>query len=173
MLPTKPKVKRTKTAEQALASLMRLCARLKEYKPDLKVAIVGTGELEEEVKNLCQELQIQDNVQFLGFQTNPIKMVHDSKVMILTSRWEGTPMCALEAMALGVPVVSTPTDGLVDLLDEGETGFLSDEDAVLAEKAVALATDPELRNRMSCIASRKAVEINDVKTYKEAIAKWY
>ena len=72
--------------------LMRLCARLKERKPDLKVAIVGTGELEAEVKALCEELGIRDNVQFLGFQSNPIKMIHDSKAMILTSRWEGTPM---------------------------------------------------------------------------------
>ena len=48
--------------------LMRLCARLKESKPDLKVAIVGTGELEEVVKQLCEELNIQENVHFLGFQ---------------------------------------------------------------------------------------------------------
>ena len=153
--------------------LMQLCAMMKQKKPDFQLAVVGTGELEAETKALCEQLGLQDNVSFLGFQSNPMKMLACSKCMLLPSRWEGTPMCALEAMALGVPVVSTPTDGLVDLLDEGETGFLSDEDAVLAEKAVALATDPELRKRMSCIASRKAVEINDVKTYKEAIAKWY
>ena len=82
-------------------------------------------------------------------------------------------MCALEAMALGVPVVSTPTDGLVDLLEEGETGFLSDEDTVLADKVVALATDAGLRSRMSRKAAQKAVEINDVQTYKNAIHHWY
>ena len=52
--------------------LMRLCAKLKECKPDIKLAVVGTGELEEETKALCEELGIQDNVQFLGFQSNPI-----------------------------------------------------------------------------------------------------
>ena len=41
-------------------------------------------------------------------------MLHDSKVMLMTSLWEGTPMCAVEAMALGVPIVTTPTDGLCD-----------------------------------------------------------
>ena len=80
--------------------LMRLSAALKARKPDIKVAVVGAGELEEETKALCRELDLQDNVHFLGFQSNPIKMVADSKAMILTSRWEGTPMCALEAMAL-------------------------------------------------------------------------
>lgn len=55
--------------------LLRLCARLKESKPDLKAAIVGTGELEEELKALSQELNLEDTVHFLGFQPNPIKMV--------------------------------------------------------------------------------------------------
>ena len=63
----------------------------------------------EETRAVCQSLGLQKNVQFLGFQSNPIKMVHDSKVMVLTSRWEGTPMCAMEAMAVGTPVVSTPS----------------------------------------------------------------
>ena len=108
--------------------LMRLCARLKKDKPDLKVAIVGTGELLEEAQSLCESLGIQENVHFLGFQSNPIKMVADSKAMILTSRWEGTPMCALEAMYLGTPVVSTPSDGMKDLLEDGVSGYLTDDD---------------------------------------------
>ena len=153
--------------------LMRLCAMMKERKPDIRMAVVGTGELEEETKALCKELGLEENVHFLGFQSNPMKMLRDSKCLILPSRWEGTPMCALEAMALGVPVVSTPTDGLVDLLDEGENGFLSDDDAVLAQKVVDLATDEALHSAMSQNAARKAVRINDIETYKNAISRWY
>ena len=152
---------------------MQLCALMKQRKPNIRMAVVGTGELEAETKELCAQLDLEENVQFLGFQSNPMKMLSDSKCLILPSRWEGTPMCALEAMALGVPVVSTPTDGLVDLLDEGENGFLSDDDAVLAEKVVALATDAELHSAMSQNAARKAVAINDIQTYKNAISKWY
>lgn len=153
--------------------LMRLCARLKEQKPDLKVAIVGTGELEEEVKALCVELGVQDNVHFLGFQSNPIKMVHDSKTMILTSRWEGTPMCALEAMALGTPVVSTPSDGMKDLLDDGINGYLTDDDAVMAEKLLKIMNEPEHRKELSDKAMEKFARINDAPKYKEAIAACY
>ena len=153
--------------------LMQLCAMMKQRKPDIRMAVVGTGELEAETKELCKQLGLEENVQFLGFQSNPMKMLSDSKCLILPSRWEGTPMCALEAMALGVPVVSTPTDGLVDLLDEGENGFLSDDDAVLADKVVALATDEALHSAMSQNASEKAVKINDIQTYKNAILKWY
>jgi len=153
--------------------LMRLCSRLKEHKPDLKVAIVGTGELEEEVKALCAELRLQDNVQFLGFQSNPIKMVHDSKAMILTSRWEGTPMCALEAMALGTPVVSTPSDGMTDLLDDGVNGYLTDDDEMMAQRLLAIMNDEALRNSLGEQAKKKFAEINDAPKYKQAIYDCY
>ena len=153
--------------------LMRLCARLKEQKPDLKVAIVGTGELEDEVKQLCRELNISENVNFLGFQSNPIKMVHDAKAMILTSRWEGTPMCALEAMALGTPVVSTPSDGMKDLIDDGINGYLTDDDAVMAEKLLAIMQDPGHRNLLGENARKKFNEINDAPKYKQAIYDCY
>ena len=153
--------------------LIELCALARERKPDFHLAVVGTGELEPEVKALTAQLGLEANVSFLGFQSNPMKMLSDSKCMILPSRWEGTPMCALEAMALGVPVVSTPTDGLLDLLDEGENGFLSDDDAVLAEKMVLLASDPVLREKLSANAAEKASGINDIQTYKNALSSWY
>lgn len=153
--------------------LMRLCARLKESKPDLKAAIVGTGELEAEAKALCEELGIQENVHFLGFQPNPIKMVHDSKAMILTSRWEGTPMCALEAMALGTPVVSTPSDGMKDLIDDGVNGYLTDDDAVMAEKLLKIMNDPDHRRELSENTKKKFALINDAPKYKEAISACY
>ena len=153
--------------------LMRLCARLKESKPDLKVAIVGTGELEAELKALCKELGLQDAVQFLGFQSNPIKMVADSKAMILTSRWEGTPMCALEAMALGTPVVSTPSDGMKDLLEDGVSGYLTDDDEQMAQDLLKIFADRSHRNLLAENAKKKFDAINDAQSYKQAIADCY
>ncbi len=153
--------------------LMRLCARMKAEKPDLNVAIVGAGELEEEVKQLRDELGLQENVRFLGFQKNPIKMVHDSKAMVLTSRWEGTPMCALEAMALGTPVVSTPSDGMKDLITSGVDGYLTDDDAEMAQMLLKLISDPDYREAMSQKAQARFHQINDAPKYKEAIAACY
>lgn len=153
--------------------LMRLCARLKEKKSDLKVAIVGTGELEDEVKALCAELGLQDTVQFLGFQPNPIKMVHDSKAMILTSRWEGTPMCAMEAMALGTPVVSTPSDGMKDLIDHNVSGCLGETDDELEESLLRIFQDGEFRKTLSENGKEKFSRINDADGYKQAIAACY
>lgn len=153
--------------------LMRLCAKLKERKPDLKAAVVGTGELEAETKALCAELGIQENVQFLGFQSNPIKMIADAKALVLTSRWEGTPMCALEAMALGTPVVSTPSDGMMDLIDNGVHGYLHEEDEQLAQSLLKILTDDEHRRMLSENALQKSARINDEEAYKQAIAACY
>ena len=149
--------------------LLRLCARLKESKPDLKVAIVGTGELEEELKALSQELNLEDTVHFLGFQPNPIKMVACSKAMILTSRWEGTPMCALEAMALGTPVVSTPSDGMKDLLTDGVSGYLTESDEQMAKDLLKIFTQPEHRQLLAENARKKFDSLNDGEAYKRAI----
>lgn len=153
--------------------LMRVCAKAARQKPDIQVAVVGAGELEAETRQLCQELGLQNNVRFLGFQSNPLKMLHDAKVMILTSRWEGTPMCALEAMALGVPVVSTPTDGLKVLIEDGADGYLDDDDDGLAERILQIVSDPALRKTLAGNAVRKSEWINDVQKYKEAISQQY
>lgn len=153
--------------------LMRLCARLKESKPDIRLAVVGTGELEEETRSLCGQLGIRDNVTFLGFQSNPIKMIADSKALVLTSRWEGTPMCALEAMALGTPVVSTPSDGMKDLIDNGIHGYLHEEDDLLAESLLKIIQDPGHREALSRNALEKSHRINDEKAYKQAILACY
>lgn len=153
--------------------LLRLCARLKQDKPDLKVAIVGTGELEEELKTLCRELNLEDTVHFLGFQPNPIKMVACSKAMILTSRWEGTPMCALEAMALGTPVVSTPSDGMKDLLTDGVSGYLTESDEQMAKDLLKIFTQPEHRKLLAENARKKFDSLNDGEAYKQAIAAAY
>ena len=153
--------------------LMKLCKILKDKQPDIKIAIVGTGELDEETMALAKKLELGDNVQFLGFQSNPMKMVADSKVMILTSLWEGTPMCALESMALGTPVVSTPTDGMKDLIDDGINGYLAAEDEVLAEKVLKIVNDPEHRAYLSENIKKKFAQVNDAPGYKRTIAECY
>lgn len=153
--------------------LMRLCARLKETRPEIRVAIVGAGELEEETRQLCWELGLEDNVRFLGFQSNPMKMLSDSRVLVLTSRWEGTPMCALEAMALGTPVVSTPTDGMKDLIQSGENGYLSDADETLAAAIEGMLQDPAKREAISVAGKKRFAQINDADAYKAAIAACY
>lgn len=82
-------------------------------------------------------------------------------------------MCALEAMALGVPVVSTPSDGMRDLIEDGINGYLHDKDEVLVEKLLQIIRDPGHRAMLSRNTQEKFARINDAAKYQEAIAACY
>ena len=82
-------------------------------------------------------------------------------------------MCALEAMALGTPVVSTPSDGMKDLIDDGINGYLTDDDGIMAEKLLAIMNDVDHRNSLGQQAQKKFNQINDAPKYKQAIYDCY
>ena len=153
--------------------LMRVFKLLVDKLPNVKIAVVGTGDLEIKIKKIAQEYKLQNNVTFLGFQSNPLKILYDSKVMIMTSRWEGTPMSALEAMALGVPIVSTPVDGMKDLIHSGENGYLSDIDEDLVENVYEIICNHNLRMQFSNYNKSSARKMMDLNSYREKILNSY
>lgn len=161
------------TAQKDPIRLAEVLARAAAQKQDLQAAVIGSGDLEDSMKARVKELGVERNVHFLGFQSNPLKMMRDAKVMVMTSAWEGTPICALEAMALGVPIVSTPADGMRDLVVDGKTGYLSDDDAVLAEQMVRILQDPLLYQSLSDGTEKRFAEISDIKAYKKKLRELY
>jgi glycosyltransferase involved in cell wall biosynthesis len=161
------------TTQKNPSRLLKVFRLLIDKKPDIKIAVIGTGELENEVHEEANELHLGENVSFLGFQSNPYKMLHDAKLMIMTSLWEGTPMCVLEAMSLGVPVVSTPTDGVKVVIENKKSGFLSDDDAELVDYCLNLINDSELHKKCSENSIQRAHELMDEKAYKDRILKIY
>ena len=91
----------------------------------------------------------------------------------MTSRWEGTPMCAIEAMILGIPIVSTPTDGLVDLVENGITGILSNDDNKLAESIIEIISNDTMREKISYAAQKTGNNLMDLVKYKNKIEQQY
>lgn len=149
--------------------LMNVLRRVVDVLPDVKVVVVGSGELEEQTRNECHRLGLNNNVSFTGFLSNPLGILKSSKVLVMTSKREGTPMCVLEAQALGVPVVSTPTDGIKDVITDGENGFLSNEDTVLAERIISLVSSEALFEKMSTDSLVKSHKYNDIEAYRQAL----
>ena len=82
-------------------------------------------------------------------------------------------MCALEALAMGVPIVSTPVDGLCDLIEDGKNGFLSDSDDELAKKCFEIATDAELHDKLSKGAKLMSEAKMNIGDYKKRVLKAY
>lgn len=149
--------------------LIRVLKMVVEKKKDVKIAIIGSGDLEEKTKSLAKELEIDKNIDFLGFVSNPLKIVHDSKVMVMTSRREGTPICALESLALGTPIVSTPTDGMRELIEDGKAGYLSNDDIVLKEKIYEIVNNEAKGNFLSLNAVERSKKLNNIEMYAQNI----
>ena len=73
----------------------------------LPLVLVGSGKLEEQIKQLAKQLGIDDCVKFLGFQANPYPLIVAAALLVLTSKFEGFGYVIVEAQALNVPVIST------------------------------------------------------------------
>ena len=153
--------------------LVKVLAGVAQKYPEMKAAIIGAGDLEAETKQAITDHHAEQFIDMLGYSSNPYKVMKQAKILIMTSRWEGLPMCALEAMALGVPIVSTPTDGLKEIVEDDTTGYLSDDDGVLIDRCVDILKEPERYERLSKATLKKAACILDTKTYKDELDKAY
>lgn len=87
--------------------LIRAFSEVVKNRPSAKLVLVGRGHLEEGLRTLASNLGIQENVIFTGFNKNPYKFIKHSNLYVGTSIYEGFGMTLVEAMTLGVPVIST------------------------------------------------------------------
>jgi glycosyltransferase involved in cell wall biosynthesis len=93
-----------------------------------KVRVIGDGPLREALEGQAVDLGLGEQVEFLGFRRDVNELVAGSDVLVFTSDHEGTPMAALEALAMGVPVVARAVGGLVEMLQDVEGCRLVDGD---------------------------------------------
>lgn len=80
---------------------------LPHLKPNTKLAILGSGELEFELKKLVNILNLNNKIYFLGYRKNPYKYISKSKLFVLSSLYEGFPNSIIEAMICNVPIISS------------------------------------------------------------------
>ena len=112
--------------------------------------ILGEGSERSVLQNKIQEYSLQKEVKLLGKIDNVEDYLAKSHVFLLTSRYEGLPLCILEAMAAGLPVVSSNVGGVPDIVKEGETGLLFEPDdmSALTNAMIQMVTHPETREYM-------------------------
>lgn len=121
--------------------------------------LVGKGKLEQELKLLVAKLGLENRVIFCGFQKNPYPFIKNASLMVLSSDYEGLPTVILEAISLGVPVVSTncksgPSEMLPpeNLCDVGDLMGLMTlmKNAVLSPQSYVVALADEFMPEYAC-----------------------
>jgi glycosyltransferase involved in cell wall biosynthesis len=106
-------------------TLIRSFAKLLADYSNIRLVILGEGELTPEYKRLSNELGVQEKVTFPGFVDDPFQYMRHADVFALSSRWEGLSLVLIEAMACGTPVISTDCpSGPAEVLKNGEYGEL-------------------------------------------------
>jgi N-acetyl-alpha-D-glucosaminyl L-malate synthase BshA len=145
-----------------------------------KLIIVGEGPEREACENLCEEKGILEKVLFVGNSNEVDKILCFTDLFILPSEKESFGLAALEAMACGVPVISSNTGGLPEVNIEGVSGFLSDVGNVseMAENAITILASDEIlaKFKKQAIGAAMVYDTQKIvpqyeKLYDAAIAK--
>jgi glycosyltransferase involved in cell wall biosynthesis len=131
--------------------------------PDVVFAIAGPTDLDKADAITQAELDRaadEGNVRFLGMREDVVRLYLAFDLYVLASHREGFPRSAMEAAAMGLPIVATDIRGCRQVVDDGVTGQLvpARDAGALGEAIRALTSDPHRRGRMSSAARRRATE---------------
>jgi colanic acid/amylovoran biosynthesis glycosyltransferase len=147
--------------EKGQAVLLEAAARLREQGREVEVKLAGEGELRGHLEGLCRELRIADRVTFLGAvaQDKVRDLYAEASIFCLPSFAEGVPVVLMEAMAMGLPVVTTRIAGIPELVEDGSGGVVvapgrADE---LAARLGELLDNPERRRELGRLGREKVL----------------
>lgn len=138
------------------------------------LALCGFGPSENHLRKLCELLNLEDRVHFLGFRTDVGELYKASDFLFMASKREGLPRTTMEAMCAGIPCLCSNIRGNVDLIEDGKGGFLIsplDADG-FANAIVRLVNDPQLREEMGNY-NREKVKAFDIDIVKSKMLEIY
>ena len=127
-----------------------------------KLLMIGDGPERQNCEDICRKLGITEDVRFLGKQEQMEEILNIADLFLLPSQYESFGLAALEAMACGVPVISSNAGGLPEINEQGKTGFLADVGDVetMAERAIYILEDEERLQQFKDNALAHAAEFS-------------
>lgn len=124
--------------------LIDCCARLKAEGFDFRLCILGKGELEQELTDAIHARHLEDTVHLLGFRTNPYPYIAAADLYVCPSYVEGFSTVVSEAVVLGVPVLTTDSSGMREILGDSEYGLITaNDDEALCQGLRRMLSEPE------------------------------
>ncbi len=130
-----------------------------------KLVFIGDGPERSGIEALCRELEVQNDVRFLGKMDGIEEALSLADLFLLTSEKESFGLAALEAMACEVPIISSNAGGIPEVNIHGVTGYVSEVGDVedMAANAIKMLSDPILHDKMKANALKRAQEFDIVK----------
>lgn len=126
---------------------------LKEKIPSLLLLLAGRGPAKEDYEILIKQYGLETNVRLLGFRKDIDSLLQSADIAVSSSLREGLGINIVEALSVSLPVVATRIRGHIDLITEGENGYLVDTNAqAIAERILYLYENPDVLSRLSAKA---------------------
>jgi glycosyltransferase involved in cell wall biosynthesis len=143
--------------------------------PSAKLLLVGRGPTELSAQRLAESYGLGDQIRFLGMRNDVPEILGASDVFVLSSDYEGNPLAVMEAMAAGLPIVSTRVGGVPELVIDGHDGILVDpaDEAGFKDSLQLLLDKPDIRKTMGLSAARTAGAKFDVRLMIQAYEDLY
>lgn len=151
----------------------KVASRVLKKEPGLKFGIIGEGEYQSIMEKIFISEEVNHQVTFFGYLNNPYKVLSQAKSMLMCSHYEGTPIVALEALLLGVPIISTAVDGMRDLIISGQNGYISDDDSELVDYTYKVISSNNDSSELSKGAMKSVDRFTDLEGYKQNIMEIY
>jgi len=138
------------SVEKGHAVLLAALAKLRQRHPEVRLAMVGTGALEADLRSCASELHIEEAVRFLGQRHDVGAVMSAADVFVLPSLEEGMPLTLLEAMGKGLPCVCSDVGGVGEVVEDGASGLLVQRarPGLLAERLLEVLDNVDLRQRL-------------------------
>jgi len=136
---------------------LRIARQVTSDHPGVVFLLAGHGPEEDMLKSLAGELGIADRVVFAGYVADTRQVYLSADILLMPSLFEGLPMTLLEAMAMELPVVASALDGMVEVIDQANDGFLVPSGSLegFASTLSRLIRNPGLRAQVGSAASKK------------------
>lgn len=134
--------------------LVEAAAQVVRERPRTRFFLVGEGPLLPDLQAQAAALNLSDRFVFAGFRRDVAGTLSAFDLSVFPSLWEGTPITAFEALAMGKPIVATDADGLLDILTDTHDAVIVPrrDAAALAAKIVWAIDNPAERSRLSANA---------------------
>lgn len=129
--------------------LIEVMKNLKEEFPQVKLLLVGKGDLHDQYQNEIHQSGLSEHIHLLGYRRDVDKLMRLSDIAVSSSRQEGLPVNVMEAMATGLPLVVTACRGNRDLVMQNINGYVTEIDdvPVFTERIKTLTTNELLKKR--------------------------